>query len=86
MAEIIYSEGKDRFGLEKEAGEDKGKKKGGPSRREKQLAKLRGEKKKLRTRWLQANESEKQGSKVIYEDIKAKHRKLTRDGQIDAKR
>ena len=51
MLEILYEEGKERFGLEKEEKREAEKNVGGPSR------KTRSEKKKksLKTVWLQAN-------------------------------
>ena len=81
MSELLYEEGKERFGLEnpKSGKEDGRKEKGGPSRRETKIAKLRAEKKKLRTRWLQACDQEKDGLKALYEELKARHRKLVRE-------
>ena len=77
MAEILYEEGKERFGLEGDGKTER--KKGGPSRRDSKTTKLRAEKKKLRTRWLQADEQEKDGLKVLYEELKARHRRVVRD-------
>ena len=79
MAEILYEEGKERFGLEVTGGGGNKKGKGGPSRRDSKINRLRAEKKKLRTRWLQAEDHEKEGLKSLYEDLKAKHRKLVRE-------
>ena len=70
MAEILYEEGKERFGLEKEEKREAKKNVGGPSKREAKIARLRSEKKRLRTGWLQANENEKEGFRVLYEQLK----------------
>jgi len=82
MGEILYEEAKERFGLEKPAGGtggSDGKRKGGPSRRERKIAEVKREKKRLRKRWMQAEVSEKAGLKVLYEEIKKKHRGLLRE-------
>ena len=84
MAEVLYEEAKQTFGLEKPAGEKNGKKtdggkKGGPSRRERRIVELRKEKKKLRRQWLDAEEGAKEGLKVLYEEIKRKHRGVMRE-------
>ena len=90
MAEILYEEAEGRFGLEKAAsgkGRGEGKKKGGPSRRERKIAEVKRDKKRLRKRWIQAEESEKAGLKALYEDIKRKHRQLAREQRrIERKR
>ena len=57
-------EPKEMSGLEKSETQNSGdsnvqRKKGGPSRRETMIHKLREEKKKLRTGWLEAEESQK---------------------------
>ena len=82
-AEMLYEEAKDRFGLEKSAsgksGSEGSEKKGGPSRRERKIAEVRREKKRLRKRWAQAEEREKAGLKALYEEIKKKHRELLRE-------
>ena len=62
-----------------EAGGGNKKGKGGPSRRDSKINRMRAEKKKLRTRWLQAEDHEKEDLKYLYEDLKAKHRKLVRE-------
>ena len=83
MAEMLYEEAEDRFGLEKPASRKSGgeasEKKGGPSRRERKIAEVRREKKRLRKQWLQAEESVKAGLKSLYEEIKRKHRELLRE-------
>ena len=81
LAEVIHGEGEDRFGLENERGkglekQDKAKK--GLSRREEKIIEVKREKKRLRTLWLRADEEEKIGLKVLYEEIKKKHRELLR--------
>ena len=72
MVKVLYEEAKERFALKKPETQKRRdrngqRKKGGPSRRETKIHKLRGEKKKLRTRWLEAEESQKQGLKSLYE-------------------
>ena len=49
------------------------------SRRHEKIKEVRKEKKRLRTRWLQAGDDEKEGLKVLYEEVKKKHRQLLRD-------
>ena len=67
LAEIVYEEGLRRFGLEKEESPRQGQKKGGPSRRKSEADELRKAKKRLRTLWLNAEEHEKEGLKVLFE-------------------
>ncbi|KAL9964680.1 hypothetical protein ACROYT_G028355 [Oculina patagonica] len=76
LAEVVYEEGLRRFGLEKEQSPRQGQKKGGPSRRKSKADELRKEKKRLRTLWLNAEEHEKEGLKVLYEQVKRQHRDL----------
>ena len=86
MAEILYEEAEGRFGLEKPAsgkGSGEGKKKGGPSRRERKIAEVKRDKKRLRKRWIQAEESEKAGLKALYEDIKKKHQATVEGAKTD---
>ena len=83
VAEVLYEEAEERFGLEKPTAQNVGKKvggkKGGPSRREKTIKKLREENKKLRARWLEAEDSEREGLKALYEELKGKHRSAVRE-------
>lgn len=78
LVEIVYEEGLRRLGLEKEQSSRQGKNKGGPSRRKSKVDELRKEKKRLRTLWLNAEEHEKDGLKVLYEQVKIQHRDLTK--------
>ena len=59
MVKVLYEEAKERFALKKPETQKRldrngQRKKGGPSRRETKIHKLREEKKKLRMRWLDA--------------------------------
>ena len=77
LAKVIYEEGMKRFGPEKEQTEKKHTAKQ-TSRRQEKIKEVKKEKKRLRTQWLRARAEEKEGLKVLYEEIKKKHRQLLR--------
>ena len=56
LAEVVYEEGKKRFGLEADGKKAPVETKVGPSRREVKIAELRKEKKRLRTRLRNSSE------------------------------
>ena len=76
FADTIYEVASDEFGC----GEVKKKpeKKGGPSRRQRDLAQLRKEKRELRKQWKAAKPEEAEGLRVLFEDIKKRSRDLQR--------
>ena len=79
LAGTIYEEGLKNFGLEVEK---KAKSRVPPrrsSRRQDKIEEVRKEKKQLRTQWLRAEEDEKAGLQVLYEEVKRKLRQLLRD-------
>ena len=78
LSSLVYKEGLDRFGLEKEAISTE-RRKGGPSRKERKIAAIRKEKKHLKAKWDQAKPEEREGLRNLYEDVKKKHRQLMRD-------
>lgn len=78
LAALVYKEGLERFGLEKEPSPTE-KRKGGPSRKERKIAAIRKDKKKLKTRWDNAPPEEREGLKTLYEDAKKRHRQILRD-------
>ena len=72
LAETIYNEGEKRFGLEQSTIK-KTEQNNGVSRRQKEISKVKAEKKQLRSRWMKAKtENEKEGLNVLYEAIKKK--------------
>ena len=78
LAEVIYEKGMNRYGPEKEKKEMK-KNADRTSRMQEKIKEVRKEKKRLWTQWLQARHDEKEGLKVLYEEVKKKHRELLRD-------
>ena len=48
------------------------------SRRQKQIQRVKKEKKQLHKRWTDAKEEEKDGLKIFFEEVKNKHRDLLR--------
>ena len=72
LSDTIYRYGSDTFDVLVRRPQEP--KKFHPSRRSRKLTELRAQKKSLRKRWLNAKEGEKEGIKVLYEDIKARHR------------
>ena len=72
LSDTIYRYGSDTFDVLVRRPQEP--KKYQPSRRSRKLTELRAQKKSLRKRWLNAEGSEKEGIKALYEDIKAKHR------------
>ena len=79
LAGTIYEEGLKRYGLEKERKEKSQKHPKRTSRRQEKIKEVRKEKKRLRTMWLRADDDEKEGLQVLYEETKKKHRQLMRD-------
>ena len=78
LAETIYNEGEKRFGLEQSTIK-KNEQNTGTSRRQKEINKVKAEKKQLRSRWMKAKtENEKEGLNVLYEDVKKKLRDMMR--------
>ena len=76
LSDTIYSFGSDKFDVQVRRPQEP--KKHHPNRRSRKLEELRAQKKRLRKRWLNATEEEKEGIKVLYEDIKAQHRTAMR--------
>ena len=81
LAKAIYEEGIESFGEvpARRKKEDTGKKKQGESRRERIMTQLRKEKKILRKRWLNAKPEEKDGLKILYDDLKKECRDTERN-------
>ena len=75
---IIYETSVKEFGLK--GGKDKNEKveKSGPSRRQRQLAKLRTQKRKLKKQFKSAPQHEQEGLKALYCEIKRKSRDVRR--------
>ena len=46
------------------------------SRRQKKIQRVKKKKKQLHKRWIEAKEEEKEGLKILYEEVKEKHRDL----------
>ena len=78
LAEIVYEEGKKRFGLDEGKQKKVEGKKSRLSRRQEKIAALRREKKKLRASWNEALPEEREGLKALYEDVKKQHRQIMR--------
>ena len=78
LSALVYKEGLERFGLEKEPSSTE-KRKGGPSRKERKITEIRKEKKRLKARWDKATSEEREGLKVLYDDAKKRHRQILRD-------
>ena len=78
LAETIYQQGKDKFGLEREGGARKTIIHNTLSRREMKIRSIKKEKKALRARWLKADEDQKAGLLKLYQDIKARLREEIR--------
>ena len=76
LASTIYDIGQQMFGIKEATGVKK--QVGGIDRRQGRLNELRKEKKSLCRRWLQAIPEEKEGLKVLYEDLKKKCRLIQR--------
>ena len=76
FADTIYEVASDEFGCGE--GKKKPEKKGGPSRRQRDLAQLRKEKRELRKQWKAAKPEEAEGLRVLFEDIKKRSRDLQR--------
>uniref|UniRef100_A0A0L8IE92 Uncharacterized protein n=1 Tax=Octopus bimaculoides TaxID=37653 RepID=A0A0L8IE92_OCTBM len=87
LVNIIYREGEKRYGLEA-TGNGESSAKGGPSRREIRIAKIRKEKKHLRTRWRDAKGVEREDPKQLHEEIKKRHRDQLRkeEGRTEKKK
>ena len=78
LAENIYNEREKIFGLEQSTIK-KVEQNIRVSRRQKEINKVKAEKKQLRSRWMKAKtENEKEGLNVLYEDVKKKLRDLMR--------
>ena len=78
LAETIYNEGEKRFGLEVNNITTPRQNKEILPRRQKKLQRVKKEKKQLHNRWIEAKEEEKEGLKILYEEVKKKHRDLLR--------
>ena len=72
LSDTIYGIGADTFGVFTQMARDP--KPQQESRRSKKLQELRAQKKRLRKLWLSADANEKEGLKVLYNDIKERHR------------
>ena len=79
LAGTIYEEGLKRFGLEVEKKAENRTLPRRKSRRKDRIEEVKKEKKRLRTQWVRAEEDEKAGLQVLYEEVKRKHRQLLRD-------
>ena len=81
MTTLVYNMGAERFGLEEKKA-DTVTAKGGPSRRQKQISKLRKHLKSLKKRWLQAEEDDdkekKQGLADLRKDVRKQLKSLRR--------
>ena len=76
LAETIYNEGEKRFELEVNNNTTPRQKKEILSRRQKKIQRVKKKKKQLHKRWIEAKEEEKEGLKILYEEVKKKHRDL----------
>ena len=82
LANTIYEEGIATFGevpVKQKKEEAKRPNKQGESRRERKMRQLRQEKKTLRKRWMEARPDEKEGLKILYDDLKKKCRDTERN-------
>ena len=78
LSNTIYETGKEEFG-EEPVKKKVTARKGGDSRRERAMKKLRKEKNDMRKRWRQADPTEKEGLSVLYEQLKKKSRNMQRN-------
>ena len=78
LAETVYNEGEKRFGPEVNNITAPRQNKEILSHRQKKIQRVKKEKKQLHKRWIEAKEEEKEGLKILYEDVKKKHRDLLR--------
>ena len=77
LAEVIYSEGERRFGMQQQQVQTV-QPISGPSRRDRRISQVKREKKALRTRWIRAPDGEKEGLLKIYGELKKELRNLVR--------
>ena len=77
LSQCIYEAGVELFGTVEKT--KRAEPKVFVSRRERRMKELRNEKKELRKRWREALPNEKDGIKVLYEDLKLKCRQIQRN-------